>query len=197
MGNSINSSGSGSVGSSSSGSGSMGSSSSGSCGSGCFGQQWKGHLNIYPDIGNSKGKMYYVSHNSIKGFNYNHVQIHDEDSIIEAIHYSSSLSFLGCELCCCKHDFIVFKTESKWWSIEKHDDYLTLQSNDQLDMLTKIFIHSKRSPASQIQKEKSDKKVKLLFDWLIETNQLHTSYNICSTNCTHFAEDVFNFLTAT
>jgi len=97
------------------------------------------------------------------------------------------------------HAFIVFKTKSWWWSIEKNAEGLTIQRAKQLESVRDVYRRAKRttgetSSTNIILKRKSsgcDMTLNELINYIWRKDSLNKVYFIKDSNCQEFAKFIF------
>lgn len=91
------------------------------------------------------------------------------------------------------HMFIVFETETWWWSLEKHTDGITIQRSRKLAAVKERYRQSSRPQEIILMEEdKGQCSVYSLIEWLHRGNELKKSYHLLERNCKHFAKAVFD-----
>lgn len=95
--------------------------------------------------------------------------------------------------------FIVFETESWWWSIEKNSEGLSLQRSIKQEAVRDNYRQAPRLSEgntyweiTEVQSDTGNKTIKELITWLREEEWLFRPYNYLNSNCQHFAKAVFD-----
>jgi hypothetical protein len=129
--------------------------------------------------------------------------IDSKEQILEIMMYKKPLMAWQLTDFILHHLFIVFRTQSKWWSIEKNSEGLTIQgcqeSNDNCVAVRDQYRQSPRvgnfkKKLTKLKSAKGKRTVQELIDWLDEERWLYREYNWLSSNCQHFGKAVFNFV---
>ena len=97
------------------------------------------------------------------------------------------------------HMYIVCKSQSWYWSIEKHADKITLQQSRTEDTVKDYFSRVLRHGVDTGKVTKPEetsvmggKTIKQLLEWLCL--ELEKTYNVVECNCQDFAHDTFNYI---
>jgi hypothetical protein len=98
------------------------------------------------------------------------------------------------------HAYIVFKTQSWWWSIEKNDAGITIQRSKKNEFVRDKYVRVRRqeSYTTGIGCEKSktatNKTVKQLLKHIHEKGYVNEMYHALEKNCQEFADKIYEFL---
>jgi len=91
------------------------------------------------------------------------------------------------------HAFVVFETETWWWSIEKNNQNVTIQRSKKLDSVLHNYQRIQRiGPVKVVMKARGRGSVRDLIDTLWRKNLLIKSYDVMGESCKFFAVTVFN-----
>jgi hypothetical protein len=97
------------------------------------------------------------------------------------------------------HAFIVFRTKSWWWSIEKNDEGVTIQRSKEIEHVRDKYYRVKRQESwtTKIAMKKSkivnNKTVKQFFEHVYEANYVDEEYGVIQNNCQQFADKIYDF----
>ncbi|KAH3813879.1 hypothetical protein DPMN_142349 [Dreissena polymorpha] len=106
--------------------------------------------------------------------------------------YKSSLD-ITCSKCFCKHQYIVFQTKKWWYSLEKCQQFITVQQGSKQEMVkNKIFGKYRKSPKPHdgALNLRVDISVHSIITILHEQQELHKPYTVYENNCIRFVEEV-------
>ncbi|XP_064635068.1 uncharacterized protein LOC135492490 [Lineus longissimus] len=99
------------------------------------------------------------------------------------------------------HLFIVFETDAWWWSIEKNSEGLTIQRSKKQEAVRDSYRQAPRLSKDQtywkiteVKSKAGNKTIKELIAWLEEEKWLNRTYHYLSSNCQHFGNAVFNYV---
>jgi len=91
------------------------------------------------------------------------------------------------------HAFVVFETETWWWSIEKNNQNVTIQRSKKLDSVLHNYQRIQRiGPVKVVMKARGRGSVRDLIDTLWRQNLLNKPYDVIEENCKYFTANVFN-----
>ena len=91
------------------------------------------------------------------------------------------------------HQFVVFETESWWWSIEKDDKRILIQRN-KFPVKVKDFVNGepRKVLVTQMSYDRGRKTIKDLIDFLYDEDELNINYDLLVNNCKDFAKRIFD-----
>lgn len=115
------------------------------------------------------------------------------------------------------HLFIVFETDNWWWSIEKNGEGLTIQRSKKIEAVRDRYRQEARTfglstvlegthlcssglcvPAvTEVKSDRGRKTIRELIIWLQKEKWLFCKYNLLTSNCQHFGEAVYKYVTGT
>ena len=90
--------------------------------------------------------------------------------------------------------FVLFETESWWWSIEENSEGITIQRSKCRNEVERKYRKESRPNLTLMKVDAGKKSMKDLIKWLYKTNKINDKYNYLSSNCKHFGKCVFNFM---
>ena len=90
------------------------------------------------------------------------------------------------------HMFILFKTKSYWWTIEKNSQGITIQRSKHRDAVEKRYRCEDRLHVKRKEIKSGHCNVYDLIGWLYKSNELNREYHFWKSNCQHFGNAVFN-----
>jgi hypothetical protein len=97
------------------------------------------------------------------------------------------------------HAFIIFRTKSWWWSVEKNDAGVTIQRSKNIEHIRDKYHRNKRQEnwMTRITGEKTkrvkNKTVKQFFEHIYEANYVNEEYHFLEKNCQEFADKIYDF----
>jgi hypothetical protein len=98
------------------------------------------------------------------------------------------------------HAYIVFKTQSWWWSIEKNDAGITIQRSKKIEFVTDMYVRVRRQESyttgigCEKKKTATNKTVKQLLKHIHEKGYVNEMYHALEKNCQEFADKIYEFL---
>ena len=92
-----------------------------------------------------------------------------------------------------KHQFVVFETQSWWWSIEKDDKRILIQRN-KFPVKVKDFVNGERRKVlvTQMSYDRGRKTIKDVIDFLYDEDELNIKFDLLVNNCKDFAKRIFD-----
>lgn len=171
---------------------SSGCSSGSSSGSGSSGgDHWRNKVNIVNQAESAGGGRDEVQEKDPK------ISLEEDEEVNEDVEevmaYKVPLSSYQLTSFLMYHMYIVIKTKSEWWSIEKHTDGITIQKGNALSFVRNTFCGSPRgSGITCMSTDKSKVTIKLIKHFILRYES-HKGYSLLSKNCQHFATQLFNF----
>lgn len=88
---------------------------------------------------------------------------------------------------------MVFETDKWWWSIEKNSEGITIQRSKKKDFVKDHYRRKKRpSSCTLMQEDECKYDLMELVGWLYQSDQLNKKYNVTTSNCKHFAKELFD-----
>ncbi|XP_053382781.1 uncharacterized protein LOC128549656 isoform X2 [Mercenaria mercenaria] len=93
------------------------------------------------------------------------------------------------------HILIVLKTETRFWSIERSVNGITIQTSTDIGDLLRLYRATKRSFGETLETDaRGYRSVSELITWLKFTGELDKNFNPLTRNCTTFANAVFEYV---
>lgn len=91
------------------------------------------------------------------------------------------------------HAFVVFETNSWFWSLEKNNEGLTIQRSKKREYVQHHYRRTPRRTPVVSYDYLYDAKINLaqLIKWLYDSMELYNTYHWLRDNCKHFARRVF------
>lgn len=155
--------------------------------------QWQDRL-LYIDY--EEDKKVYFSHDDIRYLIPQYIDLSENIKYVRAFktklmswQYSQLLFY---------HMFVVFSTETRFYSIEKNSEVIMLQRSKSLQTLKQRYNFGDRKTTPEFMKQKGGRgKVKDLIDWIYNENEINYSYYSMQkcTNCQGFGDRVYDILT--
>lgn len=169
----------------------MGNSSSSSEGDG----EWKSEIYFDPESDETRGTTYKITDDELR--TRMTALVDPEERILEVFMYKIPLSESQWTNLLFNHQFIIFETDSFWWSIEKNDAGLTVQRSKKKDAVLRRYRQKPRIEGSYwdvqlIEKDKGRRTMGELIEWLWKKDHLNKKYDWLTSNCKDFAQFVFN-----
>ncbi|XP_052244957.1 uncharacterized protein LOC127854058 [Dreissena polymorpha] len=172
--------------------------SSDSCSCSCSNGDWTGNLHFF-----SCDKFEYTQCNVSMFIQHDEMNrklkaLLDDETIETMKIYTSSLN-ITCAKCLCQHQYIVFRTKSLWYSLEKFQQCITMQRGSKQEMVTNQIIGEPRRRPKQ-HSIVLDLPMYTSVHWIIQ--MLHTReellkpYTLWENNCIRFVCDVRQSLSA-
>ena len=94
------------------------------------------------------------------------------------------------------HQFIVLKTKSTYWSLEKNSDGITIQKNTSENKVKDVIrTHQRPKNIQLIRGAELHCNADFLIYWFENAEHLKKPYNIMSSNCKDFANELFELMT--
>lgn len=117
-------------------------------------------------------------------------KIDDTEKILKVWKYKKPLeSGIG------NHHFVVLRTATWWWSIEKDSENIVLRRSKTIQAVRDNDKGGARKrPIDIISHDEGGKSMAELIEFLYKNNELWNTYNLKNDNCQHFAERVFDFV---
>ena len=94
------------------------------------------------------------------------------------------------------HMFVIFKTARWFWSIEKLTMGITIQRSKFLNGVRGHRRFRRRSGIQCVEKDAGNASVGDLINWLWQEDELNNNYVFISSDCRHFGEKVYDYLSS-
>ena len=95
------------------------------------------------------------------------------------------------------HMFVLFKTASWCWTIEKNSEGLTIQRSRRYETVKDKYRRRERLPTTLLDADNGRCTVYDLIGWLYKSDALNRKYDLTTSNCQHFGTAVFEYVRAT
>ncbi|XP_064635172.1 uncharacterized protein LOC135492556 [Lineus longissimus] len=149
-----------------------------------------------PDKGSSK---YWITDDQLKHLLESYL---DADEKIRTVTvYKKPLSEKQLTFVLFYHLFIIFQTDTWWWSIEKNKEGLTIQRSKEQEAVRDSYRREPRLTkgknyweVTEVQSDAGNKTIKELIVWLEDKKWLFRTYHYSSSNCQHFGKAVFDYV---
>lgn len=158
---------------------------------GSVGSDWKNRLYFIPEADNLSEVTYYVEETDLIR---NIGRISDnEEQVLKIYAYKRPLISFPFSSLIAYHMFLVLKTKTWWWSIEKNSEGITIQRSKIESAVKLKYRQMPRGGCIYLVKEDTGRKsVHDLIMWLHNENELSKYYNMIYSNCKTFAKRVFD-----
>ena len=156
------------------------------------GGQWKKKLIFCRWIDGKLKEKQYDQHNFVtkmRGI------IGIKQSIINVTAFASKLSEIQITTGRLYHMFIEFKTRDWWWTIEKCGDGIIFQRDRNYEKLRKFDRGEERKTTNQLNQSPGRFTILDLVKWLYKRKEIENEYNLVTSNCQHFGNAVYEFVT--
>lgn len=96
------------------------------------------------------------------------------------------------------HAYIVFKTQSWWWSIEKNDAGITIQRSKKIEFVRDKYHRTKRPESfttgigCEKSKQINNRTVKQLVEFIQRKRFVDEEYDVFLKNCQDFADKIYD-----
>ena len=90
--------------------------------------------------------------------------------------------------------FVTFKTASWFWSEEKLTTGITIQRSKSLNAVRGYMRYRRRSRIQCLEKDSGKVSVGDLINWMWQQDELNNNYVFISSDCRHFAEKVYDYV---
>lgn len=158
------------------------------------GGEWKNVLYFDPRADLTEDKGYLISDEELRN-RLTHLEGANE-KIDQVFIYTNPIFSLQITQIMIYHAFIIFKTKSWWWSIEKYTDGITIQRSKKLESVRDFCRRIKRTTgirSVELHTTAIGKgTVNDVFFYLWRKNELNKPYQITKQNCQDFANVIFN-----
>jgi len=158
-----------------------------------LGNHWVGKIYFYPQADDPKATPLEYTNDVDSMMAKLKKMIGTNEMIEEVQAYKGALSGLQLTKEILYHMFLVFRTAEWYWTIEKHQDGITIQRSKSLAAVRDRWRLKDR--LSGIERMKSDEGklcVYNLIHWIFQKNELDKTYHLRFSNCQHFASAAFN-----
>ena len=154
------------------------------------GEEWKSKIYFDPEADSSTGKEYAITDEELKT---KMKKLINNENILKVFVYKVSLSEWQLTRWLFYHAFVVFETDKWWWSIEKNSEGITIQRSKKEDFVKDRYRRKKRpSSCTLMQEDECEYDLMELVGWLYQSDQLNKKYNVTTSNCKHFAKELFD-----
>lgn len=155
------------------------------------GGEYTKKLYFDPEADRIEGKSYLISDEQLRQ---QLEDLIDVEEIIRCVYvYRNPLYYYQLTDFLMFHAFVVFETETWWWSIEKNNENVTIQRSKKLSSVLHQYRHVQRiRPVKLVMKAHGKGSVRDLIDILWQKNLLNKPYDVIKENCKYFAANVFN-----
>ena len=146
-------------------------------------------LHFYPESDQPRGNKYTILSKLVKKMS----KLIDVSEPIKKIWvYKHPLSEWQLAQGIFNHQFVVFETRERWWSIEKNQQGIFLQRSICLEYVKDHLLRKTRNKSIEVMS--TDKGKKCVNDLLkfLEQKELYKTYDVFQENCQHFAERIFD-----
>lgn len=120
-----------------------------------------------------------------------------DERITEVTKCKQSLTIYG-RMIFLYHQYVIFKTDTWWWTIEKNSECIVIQRSKYRDNVKKNFGRESRDwyvyTITEGKTRIGQRNVGELIQWLLRKDELNNEYHYLIRNCQHFAVAVAKFL---
>lgn len=142
---------------------------------------WSNQLYFDPEADNEFGINYYIEHEGLGKLS---TLVDAEERILNVYAYKVPLNNWQLTSFTMYHLFIIFKTKSWWWSIEKHSDCISIQRSKLESAVRCKHIQTyRRTPINLVKSDSGSKSVNDLICWLYNKNELNKEFDELFSNC--------------
>ena len=158
--------------------------------SGSGGGEYTKKLYFDPEADREEGQSYLISDEELRQ---RLEDLIDVEEVITCVYvYRNPLYYYQLTDFLMYHAFVVFETETWWWSIEKNNENVTIQRSKKLSRVLHQYRRVQRiRPIKLVMKARGRGSVRDLIDILWRKDLLYKPYNVFDENCKHFAAIVF------
>lgn len=152
------------------------------------GQNWAREVNLFDP---SSSTLYIIEDNSLTEVMGELIDTSEE--ILQIWIYKCPLSGWQLTKLLLNHQFVVFETQSWWWSIEKDDKRILIQRGKYLSTV-RDFVSSepRKQFVTPMSYDKGRKTLEDLIHFLYDTDELNIKYDLLENNCKDFAKRIFD-----
>ena len=161
---------------------------------GINGSRWKHVLFFDPEVDNSKWSTFTISAQELRTKLESLVDT--EEMITEVTAYKEKMIRVPLTDIFVYHMFIIFKTKSWFWSIEKNTLGIAIQRSKSLCAVRDTFRRYKGKSGIQCLEKDMAGNVNVgdLINWLLQEGELNNKYVFAGSNCHHFGRKVYDFI---
>ena len=152
------------------------------------GQNWARQVNLYDP---NSSTLFIIEDNSLTEVMSELIDTSEE--ILQIWVYKCPVFKLQLTKLLLNHQFVVFETQSWWWSIEKDDKRILIQKSKYFSTV-RDFVNSepRKNFVIQLSYDKGRKTLKDLIHFLYNTDELNIKYDLVQNNCQDFVKRIFD-----
>ena len=154
------------------------------------GEDWIAEIYFDPESDTSSGSDYYITDDELKKRLKDLIKVNEEIEEVSA--YKEDLWGWQQTRFMAYHTFVILKTDSWWWSIEKNSKGITIQRSKKWEYVAKRYRRVERKSTKNIERDIGRYKIMDFVDWIYKTDELNRRYHFLDSNCQGFAKRLFD-----